>query len=89
MADQALFLGRMFFGQGPGLGIVAGYAAFLLITPVPVLFDGLVKDPVIIVSRNSLGLLPGSTDNKDGKEDDNRPGCQQVSFGYLHQITRP
>ncbi len=89
MADQALFLGRMLLRQGFGLGVVAGDAAFLRIAPVPPLFEGFVKDPVIVVSRNSLGLLPGSTHDEDGKEDDNRPGCQQVSFGYLHQITRP
>jgi hypothetical protein len=65
--------------------VVAGYAAPFYFNPVPALFHGLVKGSVLVVDRDSLGLLMGGTHDKHNEHDSNR--CNGIGLLMLGTVT--
>ena len=85
VADQALFLGGMFFRERNGLRVMAGRAALFRFDPVLALPRGFVEGAVLVIEGDSLGLLAGGAQDEQNEHDSDRRNSDQVSFGYFHQ----
>ncbi len=75
MANQALFLRRVFLRQRNSLRVVANDATLFRLTPILTFFHGLIKGLMLVIERDWLCLLTGgahdehydhSHDNNDG-----------------------
>ena len=80
VADQALFLGRMIFGQRQRLRIMALDASRLSLLSVPAFCHGLYKGTVLFVCRDPAALIAGAANDEDQEQEGNPGDEEQVFF---------
>ncbi len=85
MADETLLFWGMSLGEGNSLRVVANQTSFLCLECIGTLPHRFVEHSVLIIKRDSFGLLPGgANDNKRDDKDKDRSDYEQVSSSYFH-----